>query len=232
VANPILSKLQTSPGDPPNSGSRGAFDREGLLAESLKLIRKVVSGRRSISNDDVPDIAQEVALRLWKWRTKYECKGSEMEVDEWRSFTARTAHNEVNRTLSNRNNHIDVSIDEIEQFKISQTGSSAETLQLVDSAWQGICRLSLYQRRALLLSSIDLVIYLLQYGVEEDELLKELAVSREDWEAIASRMPLSDSEIAALANPGSGKQQNGTKASAVKKARFDARKRLKELMNK
>ena len=230
MANPILSKLQTSPGDPPNNGTRDAFDREGLLAESLKLIRKVISGRRSISNDDVPDIVQEVALRLWKWRTKFEGKSSEMETDEWRSFTARTAHNEVNRTLSNRNSHIDVPIDEVEQLETSQTGSSAETLQLVESAWQGICRLSLYQRQALLLSSIDLIVYLLQYGVKEDELLKELAVSREEWEAIALRMPLSDVEIAAIANPVSGKRQNVTKASAVKKARFDARRRLKELM--
>lgn len=230
MANPILSKLQTSPGNPPNSGTRGALDREGLLAESLKLIRKVVSGRRSISNDEVPDIVQEVALRLWKWRAKFENRSSEMEAADWRSFTARTAHNEVNRTLSNRNKHIGVSLDEVEQLEISQTRSSAETLHLVESAWQGICRLSLYQRQALLLSSIDLMIYLLHYGVEEDELMKELAISLEEWEAIALRMPLSDTEIAAMANPGSGKRQNGSNASAVKKARFDARKRLKELM--
>lgn len=230
MTNQILSKLQTSPGDPLDKGSRNAIERDGLLTESLRLIRKVISGRRSISNDDVPDIVQEVALRLWKWRTKFEDKSSEMETAEWRSFTARTAHNEVNRTLSNRNIHIDVPIDEVEQLETLQNGSSAETLQLVESAWQGICRLSLYQRQALLFSSIDLVVYLLQYGVEEDNLLKELAVSPQDWKAISLRMPLSDDEIAVMANRASGKPQNGTKASAVKKARFDARKRLKELM--
>ena len=230
MANPILSKLQTSPGDPPTNGTRNALDREGLLAETLNLIRKVISGRRSISNDDVPDISQEVALRLWKWHTKFERKSSEMEADDWRSFTARTAHNEVNRTLSNRNKHIEVSIDEIEQRESSHTASSAETLQLAETAWQGICKLSLYQRQALLFSSIDLVLYLLQFGVEEDELLEVLALSKDDWGVISSRMPLADSEIAEMANPSSGKRKNRTTASAVKKARFDARKRLKELM--
>ncbi|MEQ1879094.1 MAG: hypothetical protein ABL958_20810, partial [Bdellovibrionia bacterium] len=76
--NPILSKLQTSPGDPPTSGSGGTFDREGFFAESLKLIRKVIAGRRSVPTDDVPDISQETALRLWKWRTKFEDKSSQM----------------------------------------------------------------------------------------------------------------------------------------------------------
>jgi DNA-directed RNA polymerase specialized sigma24 family protein len=100
VDNPILSKLQTSPGDPP-SGSDGALDREGFFAGSLKLIRKVIAGRRSVVADDAPDISQEAALRLWKWLTKFEDKSSRMAEADWKSFTARTAHNEVNRNLSN-----------------------------------------------------------------------------------------------------------------------------------
>ncbi|HQU94130.1 MAG TPA: hypothetical protein PLK77_17665, partial [Pyrinomonadaceae bacterium] len=59
--NPILSKLQTSPGDPPTRGSGGALDREGLFVESLKLIRKVIAGRKSVPSDDVSDISQETA---------------------------------------------------------------------------------------------------------------------------------------------------------------------------
>ena len=229
MANPIVSKLQTSPGDTPTSGPGDSLDREGLLAESLKLIRKVIAGRRSVLDDDVPDVSQEIVLRLWKWRTKFAGKSSQMSEDDWSAFTARAAHNEVNRNLSNRIRHAEISIDEVEMCERSQT-SSAETYQLVESAWQGICRLSLHQRQALLFSSVDLLLQLFQFGIEEDELLRTLGLSRESWKTIAARMPLNDSEIAEIANTSSGKPQRTATAGAIKKARFDARKRLKELM--
>ena len=181
MANPIVSKLQTSPGDPPTNGPGDALDRDGLLAESLELIRKVIAGRRSVLGDDVPDISQEIVLRLWKWRTKFAGKSSQMSEGDWSAFTARAAHNEVNRNLSNRGRHIEVSIDDVEMSEGSQTSSSAETLQLVEIAWQGICRLSLHQRQALLFSSVDLVLHLFQYGIEEDELLEKLGLSKESW---------------------------------------------------
>lgn len=229
MANPIVSKLQTSPGDPPTNGHGDALDREGLLAESLKLIRKVIAGRRSVLGDDVPDISQEIVLRLWKWRTKFAVKSSQMSEDDWSAFTARAAHNEVNRNLSNRLRYAEISIDEVEVGEGSQT-SSAETYQLVEAAWQGICRLSLHQRQALLFSSIDLVLQLFQFGIEEDELLRTLGLSKETWKTIVARMPLNDIEIAEIANNNSGKRQRIATAGAIKKARFDARKRLKELM--
>lgn len=229
LANPIVSKLQTSPGDPPTNGPGDDLYREGLLAESLKLIRKVIAGRRSVLVDDVPDVSQEIVLRLWKWRTKFAGKSSQMSEDEWSAFTARAAHNEVNRNLSNRIRHAEISIDEVELGERSQT-SSAETYQLVESAWQGICRLSLHQRQALLFSSVDLVLYLFQFGIEEDELLRMLGLSRESWETISRKMPLTDSEIADLANRDSRQGLQATTTGAIKKARFDARKRLKELM--
>jgi DNA-directed RNA polymerase specialized sigma24 family protein len=229
LANPIVSKLQTSPGDPPTNGPGDALDRDGLLAESLKLIRKVIAGRRSVLGDDVPDVSQEIVLRLWRWRTKFAGKSSQMSENEWSAFTARAAHNEVNRNLSNRIRHSEISIDEVEVVERSQT-SSAETYQLVESAWQGICRLSLHQRQALLFSSVDLVLQLFQFGIEEDELLRTLGLSSESWKTIAARMPLNDSDIAEIANTNSGRRQKRTTAGAIKKARFDARKRLKELM--
>ena len=37
-----------------------------------------------------------------------------MAEADWKSFTARTAHNEVNRNLSNRNKRIETSLDETE----------------------------------------------------------------------------------------------------------------------
>lgn len=227
--NPILSKLQTSPGDPP-SESDSALDREGFFAESLKLIRKVIAGRRSVMADDVPDISQETALRLWKWLTKFEGKSSRMAEADWKSFTARTAHNEVNRNLSNLNKRTEVSLDETEVSDGEIDASSAETFVLVNTVWQGICKLSLYQRQALLFCSVDLVLYLFQFGIEEDDLLAELELTKESWERISTRMPLTDIEIAEIANPNSANGQRVATAGAVKKARFDARKRLKELM--
>lgn len=231
MADPILSKLQTAPGDPPATGVRNIQIREGFFTESLNLIRKVIKGRGSVARDDIPDIAQDVALRLWKWRSKFEDKSSHMPDVDWRSFTARAAHNEVNRNLSKRNKQIEVPLDEFDPGHNS-VGASAETLLLVETVWQGICRLSLYQRQALLFSSVDLVLYLLQFGVEEDALLRQLGLSETAWESIATRMPLTDAEIAEVANPILGRKKKERSANAVKKARFDARKRLKELMNK
>ena len=101
---------------------------------------------------------------------------------------------------------------------------------LVEIVWQGICSLSVYQRQALLFSSVDLVLYLLQFGVGENELIENLGLSRQSWETIASRMPLTDTEIAEIASRNPGRRESEINPSAVKKARFDARKRLKELM--
>lgn len=232
MADPIISQLQASPGDPPTTVVRNTSISEGFLTESLNFIRKVIAGRRSIARDDVSDIAQDVALRLWKWRTKFEDKSAHMAEVDWKSFTARTAHNEVNRNLSNQNKQIEVSLDDFDANNDTVGTSSTETFLLVETVWQGICRLSLYQRQALLFSSIDLVLYLLQFGVDEDALLRELELSMTDWESIAARMPLTDCEIAEIANQGLGRKRTITTANAVKKARFDARKRLKELMNK
>lgn len=154
-----------------------------------------------------------------------------MEEDQWKSFTARTAHNEVNRNLSQRIRHVEVPLDSIEAGNPS-TDTSAEASLLIEAVWQGICKLSLYQRQALLFNSIDLVLYLLQLGVEESEFLEALGITSQSWEAIAERMPLNDTEIAEIASLNEGRSQLGASPGAVKKARCDARKRLKELINK
>ncbi|MBK7802805.1 MAG: sigma-70 family RNA polymerase sigma factor [Chloracidobacterium sp.] len=229
MANPIVSKLQTSPGSPPPGGPGDAHDREGFVAESLKLIRKVIAGRRSVPIDDVPDISQEIVLRLWKWRTKFEDKSARMADVDWLSFTARTTHNEVNRNLSNRGRHLEVSIDEVELSQGSQISPSDETFQLVEIAWQGICKLSLHQRQASFQFGRSGT-SAFQFGIEEDEFLRSLRLSRESWKTIAAKMPLNDSEIAEIANLDSSFRQRGTTAGAIKKARCDARKKLKELM--
>lgn len=231
MANPILSKLQTSPGNSTECHTGANSNQDGFLIESLKLIRKVITGRRSIAGDDIPDVIQDAALRLLKWRTKYVEKSSQMTESEWNSFTARTAHNEVNRRLANRSSGIAISIDDTSEEIVWDKDTSADAIQLTQSVWQGICLLSLYQRQALLFSSIDLVVYLLQLGVEEDSLIEMLGITKGAWEEIALKMPLSDIEIAEIA--GSNRLRRKIKknrASSVKKARFDARRKLKELI--
>lgn len=227
MANPIFSKLQTSPGDPPETDANAHQNRDSFISESLKLIRRVIVGRRSVPVDEIPDVAQNAALRLWQWRLKFADKSSQMAASDWNSFTARTVHNEVNRNLSRRDRLVSVPLDEIDLSDDRSIDSSAEVIQLVELLWQGICSLSLYQRQALLFNSIDLVIYLLQLGVEEDLLLEQLALSRQSWKLLSARMPLSDAEIAETVSLSLRKRST---ANSVKKARFDARKRLKELM--
>lgn len=231
MADPIFPKLRTSPGERLPNGPRPDRDREGFFSESLSLIRKVIAGRGAVQSDDVPDLSQDIALRLWKWYSKFEEKRSQMDKDQWKSFTARTAHNEVNRNLSYRRRRVEVPLDEIESEDVS-TNAAAEATLLVEIVWQCICKLSLYQRQALLLNSIDLVIHLLQLGVEESELLEALGLTRQSWGAIAERMPLSDTDIAEIASRNEGRTQHVISPGAVKKARCDARKRLKELMDK
>lgn len=222
MANTILPKLQTSPGDPPVEPDR-TRDREGFFTESLSLIRKVIVGRRGVPSDDLPDVSQEIALRLWKWLRKFDEKSSRMPDSEWRSFAARTAHNEVNRKLSNQNKRAEVPLEEVGGGDSIEGETSAEMVLFVRMVWQGISKLTLYQRQALLLNSVDLVVYLLQFGVEENDLIEALGMSTKFWEKVAARIPLSDNEIGDLASANS---------NAVKKARFDARRRLKELMDK
>lgn len=231
MAKSIVPKLQTSPGDPPIESDR-ARNRESFFTESLSLIRKVVVGRRVVHTDDLPDVSQEIALRLWKWFRKFDEKSSGMPVSEWRSFTARAAHNEVNRKLSNQSKRPEVSLDEVGSEGPVFGETSPEVILLVEIVWQGICRLTLYQRQALLLSSLDLVIYLLQFGVEENDLIDVLGLSTQSWEKIIPRMPLSDNEIGELLSARSGREKFASNPGAVKKARFDARRRLKELMDK
>jgi hypothetical protein len=72
----------------------------------------------------------------------------------------------------------------------------------------------------------------LQFGIGESAIAASLEITEEEWPDIAGRMPLSDSEIAAIARPRKKALHHEASGRAIKKARFDARKRLKELMNK
>lgn len=213
-----------------STSTQGSDD--GALVSALDLIWRILSGRRYLVPEaDMPDIAQESVLRLWKWREKYPEKASELRMSEWDSFTATTAHNEIKRYFSNQLRGGQLPLDEaVLTGKGTPEGNAdSEMFSLVRNVWQEICSLTLYQRRALLLGAPELVIDLIQFGVSEQAVAASLEISKEDWPDIFGRLPLSDGEIARIAR--STKMISDPKAAAVAigKARFDARKKLGRL---
>lgn len=230
----FLQKLQPSPGDAPltEAEDNRANAIEGLIRDTISLIKRVAFGRKAVVHeDDIPDIAQEAALRLWKWREKFGDKSEEMTREDWDSFTARTALNEINRYCSKRIKKNEVALDAAPPVPTRSTEGDADTevISLVRNVWQGICGLSLHQRRALLLHSIDLLVYFMQFGIEERTIRESIDITKEEWERIVLRLPLSDKEIAQMANSNGNAGNTKLAAQAVKKARFDARKKLKRL---
>lgn len=209
------------------------FRGENLFVGIGVLVRRVAYGRIPILQAaDIPDIVQDVSLRLWKWCMKYGEKSERMTDTDWNSFTARTAHNEINRYYSNRKGlRDDVSLDEAASVPTSapEGNTDVEMISLVNKVWQEICSLSVYQRRSLLLHSSDLIIHFMLSGIEEETIARTLEFDGEEWQQIIERLPLTDAEIAEifLKSYVSGNRQPN--AGAVKKARFDARKKLKGL---
>ncbi|MBX3290400.1 MAG: hypothetical protein KF855_13765 [Acidobacteria bacterium] len=154
-----------------------------------------------------------------------------MTMVEWDSYTAKTAHNEINRSFSTRKRAGEVPIDEASLISTNtaEGSSGAEMVSLVRNVWQATCRLSLYQRRALLLHSSDLMIYFLEFGVSETAIVESLEVSSEQWRDILERLPLSDIEIAEIARPHKRDRDREAAKRAIRKARFDARRKLGRL---
>lgn len=179
----------------------------------------------------MPDIAQEAVLRLWKWREKYQEKAIELKMSEWDSFSATTAHNEIKRYFSNRLRGNEVPLDEAVWTgnETPEGNADSEMFSLTRKVWQEICRLTLYQRRALLLGAPELVVYLIQFGVDEQGIVASLEISNEIWSDISERLPLSDREIAAIARTSRMISDPEAAALAIGKARFDARKKLGRL---
>ncbi len=210
--------------------SEGArMNSESSLLETLPLVQRIVRRRRtSFQESDVADLTQGIALRLWKWRDKYRDKSDQMSGDEWGSFAARTAYNEVNRHLT-KTSSVAVSIDAAE--KIAEPSVEGQTdlevSSLIHAVWQDVCILTLRQRRALLLHSQQLIIYFLQSGIDDMELAQVLGLADSEWNDIRSRLPLTDAQIAEVNKDSEEKGNPATNAKSVKKARYDARTKLK-----
>lgn len=231
MIEPFLKEIPSSPlndGDPLNSLAIPSISERSLL-DALPLIQLIVRRRRiSFQYSDLSDVAQGIALRLWKWHDKNREKSDSMSGEEWSSYAARTAYNEVNRHLSKSSSGMALSEDIAEKLAgpSVEGNSEAEVFSLIFAVWQEICCLSLRQRRAVVLHSQELIVYFLQSGINDEALARMLEFGNTEWNNIRNRIPLSDVQIAEVTKEPNENRSPETIARSIKKARHDARKKL------
>ena len=212
-------------------------DDESFLA-ALPAIRKIVWRKLfSARQDDTPDLVQKIILQLLTWRKNNPNKIEEMSADEWQSFAAKAAHRAVNRSFKGDGNLLEP-LDEASEIASSDLiagNTQAESASLGSVFWQGICRLSLRQRRALLLGSETLLVILRLNGIGNEHLSEILELNEEELSDIINRLPLKDAQIAHLiaARDGETKNRNiNSLTKSIKKARHEARAKLQKLISK
>jgi hypothetical protein len=212
---------------------------EDSFLAALKVVRRIVL-RRSVSlrpATDAADLEQGIVLRLLDWRKKHGEKSAKMTEDEWKSFAARAAYNEINRLFTEGTDVETIPLEDIHDAA-DQTpvegSASVEIYSLVQQFWQEICSLSLRQRRALLLHSQELIIHFLESGIGDGELARALDVNEDEWSDILDRLPFSDVQIAdlTLAESNNDGKTIESIAKSIKKARYEARGRLEKLTEK
>jgi DNA-directed RNA polymerase specialized sigma24 family protein len=218
----LLEKLPRRSGDEHANRTQSATSAssEYSILAALPIVHRIVARRRSrLDPANRSDLVQEVALRIWRWRAKYPDKSEQMSGEDWNSFVARTAYNEVNRQFSREDNRANLpleAVSEIEQPSV-EGETDVEVFSLIQQVWQATCNLSLRQRRSLLLHSQELIIYFLQIGITENDLAEVLDFSETIWETVRDRLPMTDLEIAEIIEG---------KAGSIKKARYEARAKL------
>ena len=208
---------------------------ETELLAVLPVVRKIVKRKTVLAfSSDASDVIQSVALRLWKWREKYADKSEDMSREEWESFAARTAYNEINRHFSNKSLTREVQLDAAltarsDGFIEGQT--DVEVDSLAKSVWQAICFLSLRQRRALLLNSQELVFHIRQSGVGDEEIARVLEISKSEWADVKMQLPLTNFQIAKFFQETAEDKSIESLNKSMNKARHKARVRLKKLLS-
>lgn len=229
LPNDKAEKLQES------ADSSDQTNTEESVIAALPVVRAIVN-RKIISSwqSDASDLVQGITLRLLKWREKYSEKSKAMSPDEWESFAARTAYNEVNRYFTNQKTTLEVPIEKaisVVTEKSAEGQTEIEFISLANLVWQNICSLTLRQRRALLLNSQELIILLLKAEISDDEIIRILEFDREDWSEIKGNLPLTDVQIAKLIQKKRkiGNLESMTKS--IKKGRHEARKKMRMLMD-
>lgn len=216
-----------APDDEPDAAaSDSGQSSEHSFLSALPMVRRIVARRRArLDSANGSDLVQDVALRLWRWRGHYQEKSEKMSGEEWKAFAARTAYNEVNRQLTREGRPANLPLEEVpDVVQPSVEGhTEVEVFSLIQQVWQATCRLSLRQRRSLLLHSQELIIYFLQIGITEKQLAGALDFSEKDWNEICDRLPMTDAEIADITEATAG---------SIKKARYEARVKLEGSVRK
>lgn len=207
-------------------------DSENSFLAALTVVQKIVRRKVAFSDHaESSDMVQGIALRLWKWREKFREKSEAMSPDEWQSFAARAAYNEINRHFSGKFTQL-VPLDEaleVVESKSATGESEVEIGSLVQFIWQDICRMTVRQRRALLLHSQQLIVYFLWSGINDKKLAAALDLTDEKWMKVKIEMPLSDARIAELSDDKNRTSEPNVRS--IKKARHEARAKLRAFIN-
>lgn len=233
----LATKEATEPSDAnENLRPRTGADDESFLAV-LPTIRQIVWRKlfRSKRND-APDVVQKVILQLLTWRQYNPEKIEEMTPEEWQLFAFKAAHHAVKKRLSNGENltePLDESFEVADKNKIIGN-TAAEAASLALKFWQGICGLSLRQRRALLLGSEALIVILRLPGISNREVSDILELEVDEMPELINRLPLKDVQIARLiaaCNLDAKDRNIDSLTKSIKKARHEARARLQKLLS-
>ncbi len=210
-------------------------DSDDYLLAAIPVVQKIVRRKTVFSwQSEASDLVQAVALRLLNWRKKHQEKSEEMSKDEWQSFAAKTAYNEINRHFAD-NSLYDVSLDSIQEAATAEYlegQSEVEVYSLTFEVWQEICNLSFRQRRALLFGSQELVIYLLKIGITDKELAEKLNLTTAEWADVKNRLPLKNLQIAELLKEIGNENSLEAIAKSMKKARHEARAKVRRVTEK
>lgn len=205
------------------------------LVATLPVVQKIVQRRVVLSwASEAADLVQKIALRLLKWRNKYQDKSEQMSPDEWQDFAARTAYNEINRYFK-ENSLPNIPLDAVQETASTfflEGQSEAEVCSLALEVWQKICILTLRQRQALLLGSDELVLYLLQCGITDEELAENLDLTIEEWSIVKDRLPLKSFQIAELSRKSGNRNNSEASVRSTIKARHEARLKVRRVREK
>jgi len=231
-----FSNNENKPSDSIEEPSHKKNSEDSFLA-ALPVVRKIVRRRFvSLRQAETSDLEQGIILRLLNWREKYPEKSEKMSTGDWESFAARTAYNETNRHFSKSAagaSHFPLDVaDEIESPQSVAGDSDAEFQSLAYFVWQETCQLSLRQRRALLLHSRKLIVYFQKGGVREEELAQSLEMEIGEWLEVVVKLPLQDAQIARFVGATDERRNLESVINSIKKARHEARAKLRLLTNK
>ena len=230
---PISKKEDKDSQTGENLSSRSNSD--DYLLSALPVVQKIVRRKTVFSwQSEASDLVQGIALRLLNWRNKHPEKSEKMSPEEWQSFAAKTAYNEINRHYSDNSKINTLPLDSAqecaEQFVEGQ--SEAEVRSLVCEVWQETCNLSLRQRRALLFGSQELVVYFLKIGITDEEIAENLSLTIDEWERVKENLPLLDIQIAKIIKEKGNQKSVEAIANSIKKARHEARAKMRRVTDR